>query len=185
MVIQQDDHPASVLEAFRAGDELALAEIYTRWSPLVYSIALYSLGSVTEAEVVTQRVFTEAWTSRHTFDDTTQARLSAWLIEITRRTIAEIPSAQSNQNEPRTGMTSVTTKDETEPTDLAERLVLADEVSRLDAVPQQVLRMALHDDLTHAQIAESMGLPSGTVTTHIRRSLLKLRTRLEVQTDAR
>ena len=59
-----------------------------------------------------------------------------------------------------------------------------DEVSRLDAVPQQVFRMALHDELTHAQIAERTGLPTATVKSHIRRILLTLRKRLEVQTDA-
>ena len=62
--------------------------------------------------------------------------------------------------------------------------MLADEVSHLDAVPQRVLRMALFDELTHAEIAERTGLSADTVKGHIRRSLLALRQRLEVQTDA-
>lgn len=184
VVIERGDDSPTLTEAFHAGDELALAEIYACWSPLVYSLALRSLRDVTDAEEVTQRVFTGAWTSRHTFDPT-RARLPAWLVGITRHKIADAHAARSKQARLRTQMiTKTQMEDKIEPADLAERLMLADEMSRLDAVPEQVLRMAFYDDLTHVQIAERMELPLGTVKSHIRRSLLKLRQRLEVLTDA-
>ena len=71
-----------------------------------------------------------------------------------------------------------------EPIDVAERLIVADELARLEKVPQQVLRLAFFEDLTHAQIAERLKLPPGTVKSHIRRSLLKIRSRMEVLPDA-
>ena len=185
MGTQPGDDPRTVLDAFPAGNELALAEIYARWSPLVYSIALRSLGDVADAEGVTQRVFTGAWSSRHTFDPT-RTRLASWLIGITRDAIAEARTGANLPMQTRTGTTTVTQlDDQAEPAALAERLMLADEVARLDAVPQRVLRMALYDELTHAEIAKRTGLPPDTVKGHIRRSLLALRRRLEVQTDAR
>ena len=68
--------------------------------------------------------------------------------------------------------------------DIAERLIIADEIARLDAVPQRVLRMAFYEDLTHAQIAERLQLPPGTVKSHIRRSLIKLEAPIGGRPDA-
>lgn len=183
-VMRRGDDRPTVVDAFLAGNELALAEIYARWSPLVYSIALGSLGNVADAESVTQRVFTGAWTSRQTFDST-RTQLSAWLIAITLSRIAEAQKAGNEPSEPEAQVAMVTQPDGTvAPAELAEQLVLIDEVSHLDPVPQQVLRMALHQELTHAQIAEHTGLPPATVKGHLRRSLLNLRARLEVRADA-
>lgn len=184
MVTRERDDLPTVIEAFVAGDERAMAEIYARWSSLVYSVALRSLGNMIDAEEVTLRVFTGAWTSRHTFDPA-RSKLPAWLIGITRNKISDAHATRSKQAQLRTQMITVSKiNDKIEPADLADRLMLADEMSHLAAVPRQVLRMAFYDDLTHAQIAERMGLPTGTVKSHIRRSLLTLRERLEVLTDA-
>lgn len=170
-----------VVQAFRAGQETALAEIYERWSPLVYSFALRSLGDVADAETVTQRVFTSAWTSPEKLDPAGDG-LPGWLLGITRDRIAETDRARGRRSTQTT--TTTETEDTIDPAELAERLMLADEMSRLDAVPQRVLQMALYEDATHEQIAERMKLPPGTVKSHIRRGLLRLRSRLEVQTDA-
>lgn len=178
-----DDFPTAV-EAFCAGNEEGLAVIYARWSPLVYSIALRSLGDVNDAESVTQRVFIGAWTSRSTLD-ATRMSLPVWVLEITRNAIAEarvVRPGEAKLPAPQCRADPVSVEGES--AGLAEQLLFADGMSRLDALPRQVLHMALHDDLTHDQIAERMGLSPGTVKGHLRRSLFGLRNQLEVQTDA-
>ena len=182
VTVSPDDDLDALITDFLAGDEVALEKLYKRFSALVFTVALRSLGDVTEAEDVVQKVFVAAWTGRHTYKPE-RASLSAWLMGITRNKVADTHQARTKQRRIQNEM-SANFLPSPDTMDIAERLIIADEIARLDAVPQKVLKMAFYEDLTHAQIAERMHLPPGTVKSHIRRSLIKLRRRLEVYANA-
>lgn len=170
---------------FRLGDELAFEELYRRYSAMVYTSALRSLGDVTEAEDVVQRVFIAAWSNRERYRPE-RAAVSTWLMGIARYKIVDAHAARGRIRRIQTQVSaSPATIAKQEPVDVSRQVVIADELARLDPVPQEVVRLAFFDDLTHMQIADRMGLLPGTVKSHIRRSLIKLRRRLEVMPDAR
>lgn len=166
---------------FRGGDAHALEEIYRRWSPVVFTMALRFVGDRGDAEDITQKTFVSAWTSRRSYDPA-KAKLSTWLIAITRRRIADTLEARARMRALHDELQRFTTADDVvgAEIDLGDRLLLADEIDRLEPDARRVLRLAFYDDLTHEQIADRLGMPLGTVKSHIRRSLIRLRSRLEV-----
>jgi RNA polymerase sigma-70 factor (ECF subfamily) len=173
-----DDRALAV--GFAAGDERALREAYARWSPLVFRLALRSLGDRADAEDVTQQVYISAWKGRHTFDGT-RSTLSAWLVGIAKHRIADAHAARAKTRRLDEALVAeASAAPEAVEDDLAERVMVAEELERLEPVPRRVMKLAFYDQLSHSQIAEALDLPIGTVKSHVRRSLNRLRTRWEV-----
>ncbi|MFL6078668.1 MAG: RNA polymerase sigma factor [Ornithinibacter sp.] len=165
----------------RDGSREALAEAYQEWSALVHTLAMRSLGNHHDAEDVTQQVFVAAWRSRHTLRPE-RGSVAGWLVGITRHTVADHHAKRARQARDAAAVAAHAGPEAlaAPPDDqLAARLVLHDELGRLGEPRGTVVRMAFLDDLTHEQIAERLDLPLGTVKSHVRRGLTRLRTRLE------
>ena len=170
---------------FAAGDEQALAWAYERFAGQLHGMAVRAFGPGPDAEDVTQQTFVSAWTGRAGYRPD-QGPLAAWLVGVCRHKIADTWARRDRQRReaeaamaevqavPAGGVTSGVDAA------VADRVLLLDELDRLGQPQRGIIELAFYEDLTHAQIAARTGLPLGTVKSHIRRTLERLRTRLEV-----
>ncbi|WP_030543551.1 sigma-70 family RNA polymerase sigma factor [Streptomyces albus] len=175
---------AELAEGFARGDEACLAEAYRRWAGLVHTLAGRALGDASEAEDVTQEVFVSAWRGRAGYSPA-RGSLPGWLIGITRRRIADALHARGNhRDKTRRAAVAVVDRPGDDPVDgIVDSVLVTDELRALPQPQQQILRLAFYHDFTQVQIAERLDLPLGTVKAHVRRSLGRLRTRMETDGD--
>jgi RNA polymerase sigma-70 factor (ECF subfamily) len=166
--------------------EVALSELYDRYSRLVYSVALNSLGDSDRAEEVTQDVFERVWEKARTYN-AEQGRVVNWLTSIARhRSIDFFRQTRSHHEE-----LQITWQDAEEAdlpdgqnveweVDLVQRQQrIRWAVAQLPAEQKQALGMAFFQGLSHPEIAAALGEPLGTIKTRIRLGMQKLRTLLQ------
>jgi RNA polymerase sigma factor (sigma-70 family) len=175
---------AEVGRRFAAGEEQALAWAYERWAAQVHGMAVRAFGPGPDAEDVTQQVFISAWTGRAGYRPE-QGPLPAWLTGVCRHKIADTWARRDRQRrvtEAAVAQLNAAPAGGPAPVDstVADRVLLLGELDRLGQPQRGIIELAFFADLTHTQIAERTGLPLGTVKSHIRRTLERLRDRLEV-----
>ncbi|MFB9446817.1 sigma-70 family RNA polymerase sigma factor [Dactylosporangium vinaceum] len=176
--------PDELAAAFHRGDDV-LGLVYQRYAPAVFHLATRTLRTAADAEDVTQGTFVAAWQGRTGFDPD-RGTLLGWLLGIARRKVVDhLRAAGRHDRATESARRDAPSAASPAPADeLVDRLVLADELARLPAEQRRVLRLAFYDDLTHTQIAAITELPLGTVKSHLRRGMARLRERWEVDVAA-
>lgn len=176
------DFPSSVADlAARLvrGDETALHEMFQRWSRLVHTIARSALGSSADADDVTQQVFIAAWKSRHTLRPSDEA-LPAWLLGICKFKIADAQRSRHRSAHIEDSAAHGAVPDSTSGVDdVVDRVVVRDALESLGDPRGTILRMVFLEDKTHDVVSRELEIPLGTVKSHVRRGLEKLRNLFE------
>jgi RNA polymerase sigma-70 factor, ECF subfamily len=163
-----------LVSAIRSGDEQAMAQLYERYSSIVYSVALRVLGDSGAAEDILQEVFMQLWRSPNVFD-ATRGSLPGWLAVITRNRAID----SLRKRRPEADITDLVVSIEPDLAGAAESSRALEKIRGAlggMARPQRsALEMAFFEGLTHTEIAEKTGEPLGTIKTRIRAGLLTLR----------
>jgi RNA polymerase sigma-70 factor, ECF subfamily len=181
LVLRKDQSDSDLVQALQSGNANVLGEIYDQYGTAVYRLALKMLGNATEAEDLTQEVFTTFWQGITKYDPQ-RGTILTYLLTMTRsRSLNKLRQYKSRQNL----VEQCTTNFETayHPPDTVHRETLTERVgTALAAIPaeqKQVLELAYYGDLSQSAIASQLNLPLGTVKTRSRQGLLKLKQLLQ------
>lgn len=185
-------HVADALEsqvrAMAAGDGAALSSIYEQTVGQVFAIARAMLRSKEDAEEVVCDVYTQAWQRAATYD-AGRGSVLAWLAVMTRnRAIDRLRQRReliSLDDERQQELVDSMDGETHGPEEILARFQQGSAVHRALAAlsPQRrhLLGLAFFQDMSHQEIAATVGLPLGTVKSHVRRALGVLHAELAVK----
>ncbi len=168
--------PASILERVAVGDPGATNECIARFSGLVWSLARKLCASPSEAEDAVQEIFIDLWKSAARFDPSIASE-TTFVAMIARRRLIDRGRRKMRRPEvPQIPETVADRRERVDGTETAERISIAQRAfEQLRPEQRQVLQLAIHQGCSHEQIATATGMPLGTVKTHARRGLIKIR----------
>ena len=172
---------SAIFTLVQGGDREAFAQLYDVIAPAVFGAVKRVLRDPAMSEEVTQEVFVELWTSAVRFDPT-RGNVSTWAMTIARRrAIDRVRSEQSQRNRiEQLGQNRPDTQADTDEVVLA--TLEANQVTlALDELPvdqREVIWLAFIEGHSHADIAQHLGLPLGTVKGRVRGGLQKLSVKL-------
>ena len=173
-----EPNDGALIAAIRSGDQDAMAQLYARYSSVVYAVALRVLGDTAAAEDVLQEIFIQLWRNPGAFDSG-RGNLAPWLAVITRNRAVD----SLRKRRPQTEISETTVSVEPDLASQADRGRAMEKVRAvLKDMPEaqrSSLEMAYFEGYSHSEIAEKTGEPLGTVKTRIRNGLMLLRKAVE------
>ncbi len=157
-----------------------MAQVYARYSSVVYAVALRVLGDTAAAEDVLQEIFMQLWRTPGSFDSG-RGNLAPWLAVITRNRAVDVLRKRRPQTEISESIVSVEPDlaDETDRGRAMEKVRAV--LKEMPAAQRSSLELAYFEGYSHSEISEKTGEPLGTVKTRIRSGLMLLRKAVEAQ----
>ena len=177
------------------GDRAAFSTLYQRTSAQLFGVVLRIQRDRAVAEDVLQDVYVNLWKGAGSFD-AARSQPMTWMTSVARH--RAIDSLRQAQARPSTLSLSPDEDDDSPtgpplqdrlrdpgagPADLLEHASQARELSRcmqgLSAAQRQCVALAFFDGLSHAEVADHLQQPLGTVKSWVRRALQGLKACLE------
>ena len=162
--------------------EQALAQLYDRYSRLVFSLALMIVDDRAAAEEITLDVFMRVWQKAASYR-ADRARVSTWLTYIARHHAIDVLRRRSarpdhyaaswDELKPAAGLSEPDPQESAEVSQRRERVLAA--LAQLPPDQKQALALAYFGGLTQREIAATLKQPLGTIKTRLRLAMQKLR----------
>lgn len=168
----------TVIQRASQGDPEAFSIIYERYVGRIYSYIYYRIGSESDAEDITSRVFYRAFDHIGNYVDK-GVPFSAWLYRIAHNLVANWHRDSHRKKEvpleDQMEMTAHIDHPERAMEKSQEMELLLRAIRRLSPDRQQLLILKFVEDFSNAEIGEIMGKSEGAIKSLYHRALMALR----------
>lgn len=169
---------AGLLSRTALGDRRAFAELYEATRSKLFAVSLRIVRERSLAEEALQDSYVNVWNHAAGYAQAKSAPLT-WMTAIVRNRSLDIVRRTREQPDVDDTLTASLVDESASPTREAEERADAHSLRHcledLEAEQRQSIALAFYHGLSHSELAAHMGKPLGTVKTHIRRGLAKLR----------
>lgn len=167
----------SILQRIAAGDQSAVQECLKSYGGLVWSLARRMLRNSDDAEDAVQEIFVDVWKNAARFDPAQASETTFVAMIARRRLIDKIRHTQRRISADSIDdvLAEPSTRDDKVMQTNVEAREAAKALDQLRPEQRQVLQLSIVHGLSHQEIADSIGMPLGTVKTHARRGIIQVR----------
>jgi RNA polymerase sigma-70 factor (ECF subfamily) len=150
-----------------------------RYGMLVWSLARRFSSDLSDAEDAVQEIFLELWRSAARFDEKVASE-TTFVAMVARRKLIDRRRARGRQiqGEPLHDFGELEPSVHATGEASAEVALAARVVAELRPDQRRVLVLSARDGLSHGEIADTLGMPLGTVKANARRALIAVRAAL-------
>ena len=179
---QPEYREEELLQRAGRGDVRAFDRLYDLLSPRLFGLLRQMLTDEREAEDMLQDGFVQLWSKASDFDPS-RSKAFTWAVMIFRHKAIDRMRALGRRNRlvesaalEHATLAAQVHAGADDAAEAGERSALVREaLNDLPKEQRQLIEFAFLKGLTHHVIADSLGIPLGTVKTNIRRGLLRLR----------
>ena len=172
------DRLAALLARTGLGDRAAFAELYRATRAQLFGVSLRIVREQGIAEEVLQDSFVSIWRHAQEYAASRSAP-TTWMTAIVRNRSLDVVRRTREEADVDDALAANLVDESAAPAaDVerrAEKHTLQECMKELEPEQRQSIALAFHHGLSHSELAAHLRRPLGTVKTHIRRGLLRLR----------
>jgi RNA polymerase sigma-70 factor (ECF subfamily) len=167
---------SSILQRIARKDRAAVEECIETYGRLIWALARKMCPNKEEAEDAVQEIFIDIWKNADKFDPSQSSEMTFVAMIARRRLIDRLrkfkrqPPMEVLEN-----LTSGPFQSHKDIQDCIEARQAIEALNQLRPEQRQVLHLSICLGLSHQEIATLTGMPIGTVKSHARRGLIKVR----------
>ncbi len=175
------DEEAALIARSRAGDRRAFGVLVDAHQNAVRAFLRRLTGNAADSDDLSQDAFARTWEVLHRFDGSSSLR--TFICGVAFQSWRRGRRAQGRRQVRETAYAELADTQTEAPRDVVARLALRQAMDDLPAYQRAALALCLGQDFTHAEAAEVLRLPLGTVKSHVARGRVRLRAALGVEVN--